>query len=373
MKPRVDALTGIRFLAAFVVVLAHTGIPGAPHVLDTFAAAGYTGVTVFFVLSGFVLGLNYFDSFRRWTRSTPRVAWNFAVARFARIYPLYVTVLLVVWIARYGESDHGFPLHVFALQAWSSDLWTVASFNGPGWSVGVEFFLYACFPFIALLLGRYASRPRALLNLAAIIASTLFLLAGFFWLAGGTDLVWEDPRSAHRWLFFIPATRIGDFTLGVIAALLFLQATQTWRDRGRWLALVGGVGILGLMAWELNLVSVLSWDAAYAPLCFLLILGLALSPDALCARLLARRPMLLPGESSYALYLIHLPMSWWLYRPLTDQVGAPRFLSWVLFLLVLVLSSIAIHLAFERPLRRRIRSALSVPVTPAPTPASVAA
>src|SRR5262245_48985028 len=70
-RDRVPALTGVRFCAAMLVFLSHAGLP-APF--DWFALSGYNGVTLFFVLSGFVLTLNYFEEL---TRPTPRKLWNF--------------------------------------------------------------------------------------------------------------------------------------------------------------------------------------------------------------------------------------------------------------------------------------------------------
>ncbi len=62
-KARLDALTGLRFFAALAVYLHHHPKPDyLPGTLTTFFLAGYNGVTLFFVLSGFVIGFNYFDS-----------------------------------------------------------------------------------------------------------------------------------------------------------------------------------------------------------------------------------------------------------------------------------------------------------------------
>jgi peptidoglycan/LPS O-acetylase OafA/YrhL len=76
------ALTSIRFFAAIYVVLFHCGIPhliSMPVPMANFFDSGYTGVTLFFALSGFILAYNY-----------PRVSsrHDFWISRFARIYPV---------------------------------------------------------------------------------------------------------------------------------------------------------------------------------------------------------------------------------------------------------------------------------------------
>jgi peptidoglycan/LPS O-acetylase OafA/YrhL len=79
---RIDALTGLRFVAALAVFLSHLQpAPGVPAPVQTFMRAGYDGVTLFFILSGFVLAWNY--DRRLGDRLTGRGLWSFAVARAA--------------------------------------------------------------------------------------------------------------------------------------------------------------------------------------------------------------------------------------------------------------------------------------------------
>jgi hypothetical protein len=76
-----------------------------------FMESGYMGVTLFFILPGFVLSLNYLDAFRH---NSGRKLWQYAVARLARIYPLYI-LLVVYFIDRqraFGESISGWWEHV---------------------------------------------------------------------------------------------------------------------------------------------------------------------------------------------------------------------------------------------------------------------
>ena len=228
---RINALTGLRFVAALAVYISHYGLPEAPGWLDTFAAAGYDGVTVFFVLSGFVLTHTYGDEFRRWSRETPIRLWNFGVARFARVYPLYLAVLLVVWGVDYGGTDYILPLHLLALQPWVANPVVALGYNSPGWSIGVEVFLYVCFPLVALVAMRAAGRPRVLLSAAALVALAMVAVALFFVERGWGELPWSDPRSAHRWLYLMPLGRLGDFTLGVLGALLLRHAVTPRRPR----------------------------------------------------------------------------------------------------------------------------------------------
>src|SRR5258708_19157471 len=89
MKQEIPSLTGLRFFAAAAVVLSHA-IPkivvydDTPYLLLLLIQLAAPGMTLFFVLSGFVIFLNYSRSIRTGTD-----LWNFFVARFARLYPLF--------------------------------------------------------------------------------------------------------------------------------------------------------------------------------------------------------------------------------------------------------------------------------------------
>src|SRR5258708_12904003 len=90
MRPRLHALTTLRFFAALHVVLFHMRVVGilpvGPWWYQNFASIGYIGVNFFFVLSGFILVYTYAGS----TLSV----WQFWQTRFARIYPAYVLSLV---------------------------------------------------------------------------------------------------------------------------------------------------------------------------------------------------------------------------------------------------------------------------------------
>ena len=167
--PVLASLTGIRFIAAIFVFNAHVGPPpGGPEVVAGLALAGHDWMTMFFVLSGLILTWNYDEVLG--TRLTGRGLRIYFVARFARIYPLYILTLAVVALFFINVpsdvirlvQDPGFWAQVFAVQTWSGDLAVAYGYNGPGWSVGVELFLYALFPLLIVPFRAIRSNPRAL-------------------------------------------------------------------------------------------------------------------------------------------------------------------------------------------------------------------
>lgn len=122
---------------------------------------GYFGVDLFFSLSGYILGYKYFNEFSS-SKLNTKALRNYWVARFARIYPLYLITtlgsLLMFQIGKFLGHDfnHESPdalsniaivSNIFAVQTW----FNLPSLNGPAWSVSAEFAVYLIFPFIVLL------------------------------------------------------------------------------------------------------------------------------------------------------------------------------------------------------------------------------
>src|SRR3954470_504363 len=128
------SLTSLRFFAALLVVLSH--LPGS-----TFSE-GYTGVTFFFILSGFILSHSYEDRLR--TGATSRR--EFWIARIARVYPLHLLTLLAAVPLAVSESSGamGFAGRLLAQLTLTQAAVPVGSiyfsFNHPAWSLSVEAF-----------------------------------------------------------------------------------------------------------------------------------------------------------------------------------------------------------------------------------------
>jgi peptidoglycan/LPS O-acetylase OafA/YrhL len=358
---RLPALTGIRILAALAVYASHVGAPaGAPTALDSFFASGYMGVTLFFVLSGFVLAFNYLDDMRR-----PSVTgvYDYLVARFARVYPLYLLLLLcyMAYFGATGEGVEGWWRNALAIQAWDPSLARAYSFDEPSWSISVEFFLYACFPLLIPLLARLR-RPGAILLAAAGVAAAMIALAGWFVVGGGGALPMEDPDSAHRWLYRMPLTRLGDFALGILAAMLYLtvRGDRSVARLGLPLVLGSTLTTVALMCWPATYFTAWSWDVAYAIPAAVFIFGLAVAPLSWAAKALSLPFMVLLGEASYAFYLVHAPgIDIFGAGEWATELTAVTVVREALALGAVAALAIVLHLAFERPARTRIRRAFS--------------
>ncbi|MEI8257475.1 MAG: acyltransferase, partial [Deltaproteobacteria bacterium] len=213
-RESLPALTTLRFVAAMAVVLFHADYldPVLPVMVRRVAHASYVAVTLFYVLSGFILTWNHGEAF-----AAGRLrASDFWLARFARVYPAYLVAAGLWWlVARSQEPPvHAMSLHTLVslagLQPWSPS--TIPGTNIPGWSVGVEACFYLAFPLLASRLVGASSRLRAGTILVASYA--LSLLSWLAFRAHG------NGDEAH--LLTGPLFRLPEFVAGMCLGRLFV-------------------------------------------------------------------------------------------------------------------------------------------------------
>ncbi len=372
-RPQLDALTSLRFFAALHVVLYHSqamlrpSLAGFPRLLD-FLTTGPNSVGFFFVLSGFILAYTYLGPPEE-GRLRLRPFW---AARFARVYPVYFLGLLfaapfalpVLLHAGLGRTLVTGTAAVALVQAWVPQL--ALGWNSPGWSLSAEAFFYLVFPFVAPSLWPQGRRWVLLTLIVfwglAQVGPALFVVASDEgWLGAGPLTI------AKAFVAYSPLTRLPEFLFGVALGRLFLFDAASGGRSAAWSlgAFAAGSVLLTALAHGpavLRHVHVLFFNnGLLTPLYGLVIYGLARARDGALARVLSARPLVVLGEASYALYLLHLPL-----RDMTYQAAATLFgereLSWpafAAFLTAALVLSLAVLRGVEEPARRFLRQRLA--------------
>lgn len=294
--PRLDALTGIRGIAAWLVVIYHVRfsfLTILPPELVTAFGKGYLAVDLFFVLSGFVLWFNYGEKLRSGGRG--QVA-HFLWRRFTRVWPLhgFMLLLFVIFAAllvvrgtpnvRYPFDE--LPLHFLLIQNWGFT--NNLRWNDPAWSISAEFAAYLTFPLIVLAVRWERLSAAALIGIGVLVCAALAMLLQ----SVGAEKLGDDVPRLGLWRC------LAQFSLGIVACLLW----RKWHGRPR-AALLAVLVCLALLA-----VRIVTGIAEYYVLPAALTAGiLALALDrSIVARLLSSRPAVYLGEISYSTYLSHL-------------------------------------------------------------------
>jgi peptidoglycan/LPS O-acetylase OafA/YrhL len=336
------ALTSLRFFAALLVVLYHGGqeaLAFMPALVRGILKSGVQAVGFFFVLSGFVLAYSYFVPGQNTIRNENSQFWK---NRFARIYPAYFAGLLLalpIFAFNVHKGVHSLPqavaavtLSPFLLQSWAS--FDVAqAINLPAWSLSVEMFFYAIFPFafrIAVTRGwRFAA-----------VAAYGIVLVTYFW-----------PIYQPYW----PMNHLGAFVAGIAAGLWY----RTDRHRPAWPVLIfSAIAILGLLGSRQSLPLGAISPPILVPLYALMITAVATCTGRL--GLLESTFLVLLGDASYSLYILHFPVLGY-YRFLMKALHiSPDSLPIVCVFVVLVVAiSVACYKLIELPGRKQILKLLA--------------
>jgi peptidoglycan/LPS O-acetylase OafA/YrhL len=365
---RLPGLDGLRGLAALLVAAYHAWVLGGFAVLDdgpgrALLGAGYSGVDVFFVLSGVVLMMPFAVTGQR---GSLRV---FVVRRVARLLPIYLLVMAVAaGFHRYlthapialPPSPAGWRLlleHVLFLQQFNPDL-TTMGFGSDGviWTLTIEACFYVVLPFVALY---WVRRPLLALLTAGVLACCWQLVATH----SGASL--RDSVAMTRQL---PAYA-AHFGLGMTLSVVLVRTdlARLMRRKGaRPVLLAGGVlGVAGYLGLEgTRGLTGLSGPYDNVIRSWLLLPAVAAVIVALATgggRWLDSRPARALGDLSYGSYLMHLlPM-----RLLVTAFGVPADGSLASFFMLLatlpatyVVAALSYRF-FEVPARRGITRRLS--------------
>lgn len=347
----ITALDGVRAWAIIFVIIFHMSYTTGNNLWDwrtnplasSLAVAGYSGVSLFFVLSGFLLFLPYAKALLfagRWP-----LARSFYVRRALRIWPGYYLSLfaLVLLSARqYLQPANLSKLGLFVVFYMDSIRPTFRQLNGPYWTLAVEWQFYMIMPLLMLGILLVVRHIRLEWRLRAVTLCLCGLMAwglgvrffGLYFSAHPTATVLV-PRSILNIVLFFSFGIIGkyteEFAVGMLGALIYVYAqslppthpfVQKLHQVSLWL---WGTGILLLVfcamwnfqsnpqtpAWPfLNpLVPYFTWlsDMSLAIAYGMCIMAILFGPYAF-QRLFVWKPLRWIGLISYSLYIWHLPL-----------------------------------------------------------------
>jgi len=343
---QIPALTGLRFFAAFFILFAHAFDWLAQftdsNIKEKFAVTAMYGMPLFFVLSGFVIHYNYGRLFM--SRRIARATCEFAAARFARLFPLYVFLLLMASLADnfvnriYNVWDRALEILAYDLtltQSWwyiIIEKQSIIYWLFPiSWSISTEMFFYVAYVVtVFIILSLRGPGTAMLAAIAFAIGATLMFIVSRHYLSellnlsqrvvpNYIDMAAGFEHSFYRWLFyFSPYARVLEFFMGCLAAQAFIllrsRVVSAYEQQFANFILILALG-------SLMLFGALYLDAIHFETMNLYVHHLAL--NFLCAPAIAfimfyagrydtwftqslSSPVLLGlGDTSYSIYLLH--------------------------------------------------------------------
>lgn len=318
---RVDSLTGVRAVAALLVVLTHAAFTTGKYT-QTYVGLMYSraeiGVPIFFVLSGFLLFTPWVKALARadaeksyGAPSVRRYAWH----RVRRIMPAYVVTVLAAYALYHFRTAGPNPGHTWLGLLRNLTLTQIYTDNylfswlhqglTQMWSLAVEVAFYVALPVLAYLLMvvlcRRQWRPGVLLGALGVLAASSL---GWLTLVHTTDFL---PDGARLWL----PTYLIWFVGGMLLSVLSVMGVRAYGFLCIPLALVcyliASTPIAGAPTTSPATLAESLWKAVlYASIATLVVAPLGLGNRGWYARVLGSRVMVFLGEISYEIFLVHL-------------------------------------------------------------------
>lgn len=305
-KQEFFAINGLRFAAAFWVLVFHCsfhfGHLQSLRWVQPIIDQGPLAMTLFFMLSGFVL------SYRYKTFLNACDIQEYAAARIARLYPVYLFMgAITLWtIPKTAGTfalymDYGLlgklvflgvigVFFLLAIQAWFPAFFPPNLWNfGGSWSLSVEAFFYSLFPMVRNKMGKISSRRVLVLGLAAIVCM-LAIAVGMT----ASTIKGQQPSSIF---YVLPIFRFPEFLLGIIGFVLFVER-NLWKNSIKWVGFCFGLLLLAaIYSRDLPGLIDYGWFAA------LPFLAMFVAGTRMTAPCIIKSPVNYCGRVSYCVYM----------------------------------------------------------------------
>ncbi|RPD45500.1 acyltransferase [Hymenobacter sediminis] len=367
-------LTGLRSVAAYLVYLYHYNIYQVftdSLLLRDLVHELHIGVSIFFVLSGFLIAYRYLGKIER----SRTFVFTYFRNRIARIYPVYflLTSLTFLYLLKYPDYDNlvnipigeKYLLNITFLRGFFFKV--IYSGVGQGWSLTVEECFYALAPLVLFTVGLRASYGR---QIGTLVLTWVCVL--------GLGLLLKEglPTGPYGFLDSYPLFfsytifgRIFEFLVGMLLA--FYLRNQNVRAVSSSGARTYGaiVGILacvcGLVAIQRHFGVAPAIDHPYGmmlnnfilPFTVACLLWGLVTESTWLSRLLSSKVADVLGKSSYAFYLLHAGI---IYRELVGRLKPDTPVKYMLVFLIINALSIGLYYLVEEPMNKFIRRRFAV-------------
>ncbi len=385
-KNRLAGADGLRAIACLLVVWHHTAQKLNPDLQSPVISAlhflgmrGEVGVSIFFVLSGCLLSLPFWNAFAD-RQAFPSIR-TYALNRAARIAPafwlnLIISSLLAFWVFHLELSAQKITTAFFFVNSYSYKTFFPAELNGPLWSIGLEVSCYVLLPLFLFLIYKLAKNLGTAIALLAALILILQLLNPLFiqlFMTSSYQKGWQFglDGGAKQWL---PYWNIGSFfsqfLIGSLAALIVVNLNSkkvrqsAFFDLGAITALAAA-GVLVLARLTPGSPDTLTQQPYVSPFFALLIAAamVLFSHSALVSRLLDNRLFAWIAKLSFGIYLWHMVVIEVIARQFVPNYvygGIQDPLQWIAVSAVVLATAVAIAAIswrwFESPILRAVRA-----------------
>ena len=214
-KKRLTGIQTLRAIAFLEIFLGHCGVE--------WCAASF-GVSIFMILSGFCMAINYLPKADR-LKLSPVSNVKFAFEKIKRLYPLHLMMLAVIYVVVKMPTSKKAIVRlireVLLVKCWTTHSEDYFAYNGVAWYLSTYLFICMLAPYALKVISKIKNKVQLLVSGACVY---VFML-GFGYYVSVVQISIGDTFA--KWVTYInPLYRILDFSLGAMLGWLFLRRSQ---------------------------------------------------------------------------------------------------------------------------------------------------
>lgn len=226
----------------------------------------YSGLTFFFILSGFILTYNYIHFFEKRLDIS---IFKFYLKRIIKIYPIHIITLILSFkvIDIYSFNWTKLLTHIFLSQSFTANPYYYFYFNSLAWFLSDLMLFYLLFPFILRLISKINLNYHY--KIVGLILITLAYLAIYILITGKTS-------NIHYFYYIAPYVRIIDFMTGIIIGLIYIKIGQKIKNNYLLITLIQIISVLLLLIllfYVKYIPAIFRWDLFFIPIYTLIIVS----------------------------------------------------------------------------------------------------
>lgn len=345
---RIEQLTFTRFIAAIAIVIYHFGKYCSIFNNDSVNAIfrnSNVAVSYFFTLSGFVMIIAY-------AQKGKIKQIDYFKNRFARIYPVYLLAIITMIAASNINTVKQDDLiyNLLMIQSWIPG--KALSINYAGWSLSVELFFYALFPYL------FSFFTKKGLKTSFIIILSFWLLSQTLYLLNFKGII-KIPIYNLKDIFYHPIFHLNEFLIGILSGLMFLEGKI--RIKNNYINSLLFFLTLSVIIIILKFLYGMNYHNGFlAPIFAIFIIIIADSKTKLTL-FFTKKVFIFLGEISYSIYILQVPV-WtiftnkWFEKYLDISFSKHDYTaSFLVKLTILLIVSSLTYKYLEKPLRSKIK------------------
>lgn len=346
---RLEGIQVLRAIAFLEIFLGHCGVK--------WCAASF-GVSIFVILSGFCMAINYLPRVNNLSLS-PVQCVRFSVSKIKKLYPLHLIMLAIIYVlVKMPTSGHAIPRmirEILLVKCWTTHSEDYFSYNGVAWYLATYFYICMMAPYVMHLVAKLKNKKQVLCMGTGIYV-IMFGVGLFF-----SKVTVPIGDGFAKWITYIcPFYRMLDFTLGALLGWMYLNSRNKETTNQKKIQLLEILALVAFVVMEYAYLPIkenymgIGYNVYFVPASLLIVWVFAIS-GGFITKILNNKVLLWLGNISGFTFLIHQVVLRGLQMyVIRSSIGAAYVPLLVIFTFIITILGTYLYIFLKKSVGRRI-------------------